>query len=105
MDACDEGGEIATLVRSQRDGVNLRILDTGHGIPSGIRDKVLEPFFTTKTPGHGTGLGLALAQNIISNYGGSLRIQPRRGRSAGTEVLIRLRRAENTHSEALQIHG
>ncbi|MEX0430788.1 ATP-binding protein [Spiribacter insolitus] len=105
VDACDPGGRIATAVRLQRDAVTLRILDTGHGIPSGIRDRVLEPFFTTKTLGHGTGLGLALAQNIITNYGGSLRIQPRRGRSGGTEVMIRLPRAQIIDTEVEPIHG
>ena len=105
VDACQAGGEIATRARRQRDTISLRIVDSGHGIPSGIRDKVLEPFFTTKTPGEGTGLGLALAQNIISNYGGSLRIHSRRGRSAGTEVLIRLPRAPLPATEDLRSHG
>ncbi len=90
MDACSESGLIHTSAKRLRQEWRIRITDNGHGIPAGIRDKVMEPFFTTKTPGQGTGLGLALAHNIIRDYQGRLLIQPRRGRTSGTEVIIRL---------------
>ncbi len=102
VDACGEDGQITTTAKAQRDMVQIRITDNGHGLPGSIRNKVLEPFFTTKTPGSGTGLGLALAHNIVTDYGGSLKLQPRRGRS-GAEVIIRLALA--TVNEEPQTHG
>ncbi|TQF00240.1 MAG: GHKL domain-containing protein [Spiribacter salinus] len=103
VDACEPGDEIRTTAKRQRDTVTIRITDSGHGIPAGIRDKVLEPFFTTKAPGQGTGLGLSLAYNIVSDYQGSLNLQPRRGRTSGTEVVIRLPVADLPGE--LQAHG
>ena len=103
VDACDADGQISVNARRQRDMAVVRISDTGHGIPQAIRDKVLEPFFTTKTPGQGTGLGLSLAWNIINDYAGRLDIQPRRGRSHGTQVTIRLPLVKET--EAALAHG
>jgi len=90
VDACGGEGAITTTAKAQRDGIQIRISDTGPGVPTSIRDKVLEPFFTTKTPGEGTGLGLALAHNIIEEFGGRLKLNNRRGRGGGAEVVIRL---------------
>lgn len=86
-------GHISMTAKTLRDRVEVRIIDNGHGIPSAIADKVLEPFFTTKPPGQGTGLGLALAYSIVQDYDGSLQLQPRRGKVEGTEVLLRLIKA------------
>lgn len=93
VDASEPGGYIQTTAKATRDKVQIRITDTGHGIHSSIRDKIMEPFFTTKTPGEGTGLGLALADNIVNDYNGSVRLQARRGRRAGTEAIVQLPRA------------
>lgn len=103
VNACDGSGKISTIAKPHRDGIQIRIIDNGHGVPASIRDKILEPFFTTKTPGQGTGLGLALAHNIVSEYGGSLRLQPRRGRAGGTEVVIRLLEAPTR--EEIAVHA
>ncbi|HEY5056382.1 MAG TPA: PAS domain S-box protein [Acidobacteriaceae bacterium] len=52
----------------------VTIVDTGAGIPSGARDRIFEPFFSTKT-GKGTGLGLWITQGIVRKYGGSIRVR------------------------------
>jgi len=52
----------------------LEVIDAGVGIPPHLLDKVLEPFFTTKAVGEGTGLGLAAVHGIVSNHGGLLEI-------------------------------
>jgi signal transduction histidine kinase len=53
--------------------VSIRIRDTGAGIPQELRDRVFTPFFTTKPPGEGTGLGLSLAYDIIvKQHGGKI---------------------------------
>jgi len=65
----------------------IRISDTGTGIPRDIRDRVFDPFFTTKGKGtqKGTGLGLAIVQSIVSNYGGGLHFKTS---GAGTHFFL-----------------
>ncbi|MFZ6012990.1 MAG: sensor histidine kinase [Bacteroidota bacterium] len=52
--------------------VKINFTDTGSGIDAAIQDKVMEPFFTTKPPGEGTGLGLFISQGIIEKMGGKI---------------------------------
>ena len=61
---------IATEKRVQ--GVGIRVEDNGDGIPESIREKIFQPFFTTKPTGQGTGLGLSLAYDIVKANNGSL---------------------------------
>ncbi len=76
----------------QVDNVQIRIRDNGIGIPETIRDKILQPFFTTKPTGEGTGLGLSLSYDIISKlHGGTLTIESREGEYA--EFIIQLPKA------------
>lgn len=56
------------------ENLEIAVTDSGKGIPKELRDKIMEPFFTTKPMGEGTGLGLSVSTAIISNHGGSLRI-------------------------------
>jgi histidine kinase len=52
--------------------IEVRISDTGRGIPKEIRDRVFEPFFTTKQTGKGTGLGLSISSGIVKEFGGDI---------------------------------
>jgi PAS domain S-box len=79
-DAMPGGGTLTIECSSQKhEGkssmVVIRVTDTGTGIPVEIKDKIFDPFFTTKKPGKGTGLGLALAQRIISLHNGSISVE------------------------------
>lgn len=56
--------------------MRISITDSGPGIPEHVRTRVMEPFFTTKAPGSGTGLGLPISQGILEEHGGSLSIDP-----------------------------
>jgi signal transduction histidine kinase len=87
-DASHPGEEIE--VRSARDGNFLRveIVDRGSGIDAEHLPRVLEPFFTTKDPGAGTGLGLPLAYSIVQDHGGTLTVESEPG--YGTRVIVRL---------------
>jgi signal transduction histidine kinase len=67
-------------------GVELCIKDNGGGIPKAIRDKIFQPFFTTKPTGSGTGLGLSLSYDIVKAHGGDLRVKSNEGE--GTEMII-----------------
>lgn len=64
--------------------VEIRIKDNGPGIPPEIKDRVFEPYFTTKE--HGTGLGLAIVKHNVEMYGGSVKIYSESGK--GTEVVV-----------------
>lgn len=55
--------------------VELSVKDNGIGIPQNILDKIFQPFFTTKPPGQGTGLGLSLAYDIIKAHGGEIKVE------------------------------
>jgi signal transduction histidine kinase len=54
--------------------VEISITDSGPGIPAGIKEKIMQPFFTTKAVGQGTGLGLSLSKSIIDSHKGFLLI-------------------------------
>src|SRR5690606_15168314 len=56
--------------------IQLYFKDSGKGIPKDIASKIMEPFFSTKQEGKGTGLGLALARGIAEKHGGSLQYLP-----------------------------
>jgi two-component system, NtrC family, sensor kinase len=75
--------------RQEVNWVEIRMRDTGTGIPADILDKLFNPFFTTKPLGKGTGLGLSICQQIIRNHQGSLEVNSYPGQ--GTEFIIRLR--------------
>ena len=70
LDAMKEGGTLTVRVGTKDGEVVLEVVDTGHGIPEGIRGRVFEPFFTTKGVGEGTGLGLSLVYQIVEHHHG-----------------------------------
>jgi len=87
IDAVDDQGSIR-IGSSVRDGwFELRVADNGCGIPSEIRERVLEPFFTTKPVGRGTGLGLSITHSIAERHGGTITFTPNADR--GTVALLR----------------
>ena len=63
--------------------------DNGNGIPSSIKEKVFQPFFTTKPTGQGTGLGLSLAYDIITKgHGGEIKIETKEGEGSKFIIII-----------------
>jgi two-component system NtrC family sensor kinase len=88
IDAVESHGEV--LVHGVRAGNEylLSVSDDGPGIPDGIRDRIIEPFFTTKEVGKGTGLGLSITFSIIEKHRGSLTFTERPG--GGTTATIRI---------------
>lgn len=71
----------AITIRTHRnkDRVLISITDTGTGIPDAIKDKIFDPFFTSKGVGEGTGQGLAIVYSIIHRHGGSIEVTSREG--------------------------
>lgn len=86
----EAGFEPKVSITTQTDGRDLEIIvtDNGAGIPDSIKDKIMQPFFTTKPTGEGTGLGLSLSYDIIKTHGGEIRLEtPDTG---GTRFIVRL---------------
>ena len=66
----------------------ITVSDNGDGIPESIKDKIFQPFFTTKPTGQGTGLGLSIVYDIVKVHGGELRIENNEG--GGAKFIIQL---------------
>ena len=83
-------GTLTLSVKPGRENksVIIQIADSGHGIPTGIMDRVFEPFFTTRDTGENTGLGLAVCHGIIENHRGSITLHSTEGE--GTTCTITL---------------
>ena len=71
------------------DAIEISIKDNGNGVPEAIKDKIFQPFFTTKPTGQGTGLGLSLSYDIITKgHGGSIHVVSSTGE--GSEFILNL---------------
>ena len=80
---------VQVSTRRQNGYAELRVRDNGTGIPAAVIDKIYDPFFTTKPPGEGTGLGLWLSYDIVTKaYGGSLTVHTKEGEY--TEFVVQL---------------
>jgi PAS domain S-box-containing protein len=91
-------GEIGIATRLDGNWVEIRISDSGTGIPENIRSRVFDPFFTTKEVGKGTGQGLAIAHAVIvKKHGGAIAFETEAGK--GTTFIIRLPLADAQESE------
>jgi signal transduction histidine kinase len=91
MNACDavgDNGRITVRTRTANGQVRLEFEDDGPGIPADLRDRVFEPFYTTKPVGQGTGLGLSLTHGIIERHAGRIWVESETG--LGTRFVIEL---------------
>jgi signal transduction histidine kinase len=80
---------VKVSTKSVGDKIEIRVRDNGTGIPESVREKVFQPFFTTKPTGEGTGLGLSLSYDIITKgHGGELKVESVEGEF--TEMIIEL---------------
>ena len=86
--AFDASGEEPVRLQVSTSGGMLRfeVIDSGHGMPEEVRRRAGEPFFTTKAPGEGLGLGLFLARAVAEQSGGSLRFESANGTTAILEI-------------------
>ena len=95
-------GKGTITLSTRRDGMwaEIRIRDTGTGIPEKAREKIFEPFFTTKGVGKGTGQGLAIAHSVVvGKHGGTIHFETESGK--GTTFVIRLPLVANDQKEKL----
>jgi signal transduction histidine kinase len=87
LDAMPNGGSVAVAARHVEDGVVLEVTDTGAGMTPEVRQRALEPLFTTKASGHGTGLGLTVTADSMRAVGGDVEIESEPGQ--GTTIRLR----------------
>ena len=87
-DASASGELVRVLATKNPSSVEITIRDFGHGMSSEISERIFEPFMTTKQPGEGTGLGMALTYGIVRDHNGTIEVDSAPG--AGTEVRISL---------------
>ena len=89
------------VTRDLGNEVEIKVRDNGTGIPMELRDKLFQPFFTTKPTGEGTGLGLSISWDIVTQqHGGRISVDSEPG--AFTEFTIRLPRSRQPATAATQ---
>ena len=86
--------EIRVDISRKGGFVQLAISDTGRGIPAEQRDKVFEPFYTTKPAGQGTGLGLFITRSIVEAHGGSIVCESEVGKGTTVKVLFPIKKGK-----------
>jgi signal transduction histidine kinase len=89
MDAMPQGGALTLRTRDEDGKVLIEVADTGSGLTPEECARIFTPYYTSKQ--HGTGLGLAIVQSVVSDHGGSIRVQSEPGR--GTTFVIELPRS------------
>lgn len=81
--------EVTVTTSIENNQVIIKVKDNGVGIPMNIKEKIMQPFFTTKPPGEGTGLGLSLAyEMVVKGHGGNIQVNSEDG--LGSEFIISL---------------
>jgi signal transduction histidine kinase len=105
VDAMDGQGVLTVRTRSSGDTVLVEFTDTGRGIPEEICHRIYEPFFTTKAPGRGTGLGLDISYRIVVyRHGGKIRVKSKPGETTFSVELPVQPPREDEILQALQAH-
>jgi two-component system, NtrC family, sensor kinase len=79
---------ITVSTKHQKNKIEICVKDNGFGIPDSIKDKIFQPFFTTKPTGQGTGLGLSLSYDIVKAHGGEIKVNSKE--NEGTEFIVKL---------------
>ncbi len=90
-------GTIRIRISSEQDWVRVQVVDSGSGIPDAVRDRLFEPFYTTKGEEEGTGLGLSICRDVLRSHGGEIRLMDHEevdrdfgpGYGAGFEVRLK----------------
>jgi len=86
--AIGQQGKLHIVSRWHEDAVEMSIADNGPGIPAEIREQIFEPFFTSRSDGKGTGLGLYICQNIVSEHGGRILLEENEDGGATFRIVL-----------------
>ncbi len=88
MHAMPEGGVLTMSLKANRSHAVIDVADTGMGIPDAIKERIFDPFFSTRDEGDGTGLGLAMVQGIVERHQGSVHVESQEG--VGSHFVVSL---------------
>jgi signal transduction histidine kinase len=83
-------GMVKVSTKNLGDQIELTITDNGPGIPDDIKDKIFQPFFTTKPTGQGTGLGLSLAYDIVKAHGGKITVDSQENKGTMFSIILKI---------------
>lgn len=86
------GGVLILSTRSLNDSLEVKVIDTGIGIPPEYLKKIFDPFFTTKNPGEAMGLGLNIVHRIVAKYEGTIDVESREGKGTTFTIKFPMRR-------------
>jgi len=84
----DGGDEIRVEASLHGSEIHVTVADNGGGIAPNNLTRIFEPFYTTKQPGQGTGLGLAVVQRVVKQHGGRIQVESSAGRGTAFTVII-----------------
>ncbi len=102
-DASSLGGEVTVTARAAGDQVIIEVIDRGAGMTPEVAARALDPFFTTKPPGEGTGLGLSQVYGFARQSGGSVEIESVVGQGSTVSLLLPVVEADPTREPATTI--
>jgi two-component system, NtrC family, sensor kinase len=89
MDATERGkGKVTVVTNKHADELWVTISDNGQGIPQESLSRIFEPFYTTKEPGRGTGLGLSVCHRIIKQHGGHILVDSEKGKGTIFTIVL-----------------
>ena len=107
--ATEAGGKITIILEPVGEDVPLTVQDTGEGIPKENLERIFEPFFSTKSPGESTGLGLYVTRGIIEKLGGQIEVESRLGHGASFCVrlpkYLKIKEGSEENNRADLLHG
>ncbi|HMK16889.1 MAG TPA: ATP-binding protein [Chitinophagaceae bacterium] len=79
---------VSLITKKENEKVVIKVIDNGFGIPQSSVDKIFQPFYTTKPPGQGTGLGLSLSYDVIKAHDGTIKVETKE--NEGTVMIVEL---------------
>lgn len=88
IQAIDKDGVVSIRTTTKNDDIIIDIMDDGPGIKKDMGDKIFDPFFSTKDPGQGTGLGLSVSYGIVQELGGEIRVTSIEGKGAHFSIIL-----------------
>lgn len=95
------GSRVTISAHALAHEIELSVEDEGSGFPADIQGRVFDPFFTTRMPGEGTGLGLAVVHGIVTAHGGTIRAENRTSKGARVSVKLPTQRSAKTATTGL----
>jgi signal transduction histidine kinase len=79
---------VSISTKKEKDKIIISVIENENAIPDQVREKIFQPFFTTKPTGQGTGLGLSMSYDIIKAHGGELSLKSTEGKGTIFSIII-----------------